>query len=49
MAVVGGGDEALHAAVFISQHAQHVTVFAPDSEPDAEPLLVERAVCPSPF
>ncbi|MCC6575219.1 MAG: FAD-dependent oxidoreductase [Planctomycetes bacterium] len=41
--VVGGGDEAMHAAIFIGQHAKHVTVLCPDDKPTAEPLLVERA------
>lgn len=42
--VVGGGDEAMHAGIFLGQHAKHVTVLCPDDKPTAEPLLVERAV-----
>lgn len=44
VAVVGGGNEAMHAANFLSHHAKFVTVLCPDSEPTAEPLLVKRAV-----
>ncbi len=44
IAVVGGGNEALHAANFLSHHARHITVFCPDDQPSAEPLLIERAV-----
>ncbi|MBK9975954.1 MAG: FAD-dependent oxidoreductase [Planctomycetes bacterium] len=42
--VVGGGDEAMHAAIFLGQHAKHVTVLCPDDNPSAEPLLVQRAI-----
>ena len=42
--IVGGGDEAMHAAIFIGQHAKHVTVLCPDEKPSAEPLLVERSI-----
>ncbi|MBX3458636.1 MAG: FAD-dependent oxidoreductase [Planctomycetes bacterium] len=41
--VIGGGDEAMHAAIFLSHHAKFVTVLCPDDEPTGEPLLVERA------
>lgn len=44
VAVVGGGNEAMHAAVSLSQHAGFVTVLCPDEEPTAEPILVERAI-----
>jgi thioredoxin reductase (NADPH) len=43
VAVIGGGDEAMHAAIFLSRYAKFVTVLCPDDEPTAEPLLVERA------
>jgi thioredoxin reductase (NADPH) len=43
VAVIGGGDEAMHAAIFLSRFAKFVTVLCPDDEPTAEPLLVERA------
>lgn len=42
--VVGGGDEAMHAANFLAHHAQHVTVLSPEDPPTAEPLLIERAI-----
>ncbi len=41
--VIGGGDEAMHAAIFLSHHAKFVTVLCPEDEPTGEPLLVERA------
>lgn len=44
VAVVGGGDDAFHAAIFLSQRAEFVTLLCPDDEPSAEPSLVERAV-----
>ncbi|MEZ5991210.1 MAG: NAD(P)/FAD-dependent oxidoreductase [Planctomycetota bacterium] len=44
VAVIGGGDEAMHAAIFLSRFAKFVTVLCPDDEPTAEPLLVERAI-----
>lgn len=41
--VIGGGDEAMHAAIFLSHHAKFVTVLCPEDEPTGEPLLVDRA------
>jgi len=43
VAVIRGGDEAMHAAIFLSRFAKFVTVLCPDDSPTAEPLLVERA------
>jgi len=42
--VVGSGDEAMHAAIFLSHHAKNVMLLCPTDQPTAEPLLVERAI-----
>lgn len=42
--VIGSGDEAMHAGIFLSHHAKNVMLLCPTDQPTAEPLLVERAI-----